>query len=402
MGQGLALGINVLTGILSARILGPTGRGEYTAIIVWPMAIASFLAFGVNQAVVFHLGQRSFTLSEMTTGTSIIGLVQSALSVLIGFAVIPFVLASQSYNVHQLGIVFVLFTPVLIFSMYTANLFQGLQYLARFNLIRTLAPLTYAIGLLALFFTHRGSLSAVIGSQLAGYGIALGVGLMMVWRFLRPRVQWNRATIPRLLHYGARVQGLSIANYLNQRLDQLVLSLLVIPKELGLYAVAVSLSTAISFIPQAAGIVAFSRGSGQDAEAAKTTAAIAFRTSLIWLTIACLLLFALAPFLIRTLLGAAFDGSIVACRILLPGTVATGLAFVLYNAASAMGRPGLAAYAEGSSILVTVVGLFLLVPRYGYIGAAIVSSVAYTVSFLVMAALADRFLGLSLRKLLFD
>jgi O-antigen/teichoic acid export membrane protein len=52
------------------------------------------------------------------------------------------------------------------------------------------------------------------------------------------------------------------------------------------------------------------------------------------------------------------------------------------------------------SVSVTAIGLFLLVPKYGYIGAAIVSSVAYTVSFSVMLVLADRKLGLNLRVLL--
>jgi O-antigen/teichoic acid export membrane protein len=203
-----------------------------------------------------------------------------------------------------------------------------------------------------------------------------------------------------LLHFGARTQGLSVAYFVNQRIDQLVLSLLVTPKELGLYAVAVSLSTSIAFLPQAAGIVAFSRGSGQHVEEAMQTAGVAFRTSLIWLLIVCVLLFAIAPQLIRIVFGPTFEGSILACRILLPGALVTGLNFVLYSAASALGRPGLASYAEGASVLVTTVGLYLLVPRYGYVGAAIVSSAAYTVSFVIMLTLAHRCLNLSLKSLI--
>ena len=49
---------------------------------------------------------------------------------------------------------------------------------------------------------------------------------------------------------------------------------------------------------------------------------------------------------------------------------------------------------------VTAIGLYLLIPRYGYIGAAIVSSIAYTISFVLMLVLAHRLLGLSLRVLL--
>jgi O-antigen/teichoic acid export membrane protein len=84
----------------------------------------------------------------------------------------------------------------------------------------------------------------------------------------------------------------------------------------------------------------------------------------------------------------------------LPGTVMIGLNQVLYNGSSALGRPGLPSIAEGISMVVTAIGLYLLLPRYGFIGAAIISSIAYTMSFLLMLVLAHNQLGLSLRTLL--
>ena len=398
--QGLSLGLGILTGILAARMLGPVGRGEYAAIIVWPMGIANFLAFGINQAAVFHLGQRTFSPSQTATAVTTIGIVQSALSVAIGLVVVPLVLARYSGTVQALGILFVLFTPAMIMCVYPGNLFQGMQELFRFNLIRVLAPLTYAVALLAMYTTHHVSLSLVIHSQLAGYVLALAVGALMAWKTLRLRLQWKAKALSKLLNYGLRIQGLSIATYVNQRIDQLVLSLLVPPRQLGFYAVAVSLSSALAVFPQAAGIVAFSRGSAQGGDGAKATVRHAFRSSFIWLLTAGTALYLVAPFLIRLVFGSAFEGSILACRILIPGALMTGLSFVLYNAASALGRPGLSSAAEGVSVSVTAIGLFLLVPKYGYIGAAIVSSIAYTISFLVMLVLAKRHLGLDLRNLL--
>ena len=223
----------------------------------------------------------------------------------------------------------------------------------------------------------------------------------LVWSCLRPRWQWNRLAIPRLVNYGYRIQATNLASLFNQRIDQLILSLIIPPKQLGFYAVAVTLSTAVTVFSVAAGVVTFSHGSSQQSEDAKATIGRSFRASLIWLLIACAALYVLAPFFIRLVLGPAFEGSIVACRILLPGAVMIGMNQVLYNGSSALGRPGLPSFAEGVSMAVTAVGLYLLVPHYGYIGAAIVSSVSYTVSFLVMLAFAHRLLGLHLRALLF-
>ncbi len=399
LGQGLTLGLGILTSILAARMLGPVGRGEYAAIIIWPMGIVMLFSFGMNQAIAFNVAQRAFTLSEVVAAATTIGLIQSAFTIIVGLLIVPHALAHYSPTVQHLGTVFVLVTPALIFSGYPANLFQGLPDLLRFNLIRITAQFTFFAGLVALYFTSRGTLRSVISWQVLGYIAALSVGLVMAWHTLRPRLRWSKAAIPSLLHFGFRTQATNLSSYFNQRIDQLILSLFVPPQQLGFYAVAVTLSTAVTVFPQAAGIVTFSRGSGQGREDAVATIGHSFRASLVWLLLCCTVLYVLAPFLIRLVFGAAFDGSILACRILLPGALMIGLNQVLYNGASALGRPGLPSIAEGVSMAVTAIGLYSLVPHYGYIGAAVVSSVAYTVSFLLMLTLTHRLLKLNLRVL---
>ncbi len=400
LGQGFILAMGILTGILSARMLGPEGRGEFAAIIIWPLGVVTLLSLGINQAIAFNVGRKAFRVSEVATAATAIGLIQGALAIVIGLLTIHFALAKYSPVVQHLGIIFVLLTPTLIMSGYPANLFQGLQDSLRFNVIRVMAPLTYVAGLGGLYFTHRASLTSVLFFQLAGYVVALVCGLSMVWVILKPRLQWNSLAIRHLIGFGYRTQATNVASYFNQRIDQLILSLLVPPRQLGFYAVAVTLSSMVTVFPQAAGIVTFSRGSSQHGEDAKATIGFSFRASLLWLLVCCSVLYLLAPVLIRLVFGAAFDGSIPACRILLPGTLMIGLNQVLYNGASALGRPGLPSCAEGVSMAVTAIGLYVLVPRYGYIGAAIVSSVAYTTSFLLMLVLAHKLLGLNLRVLL--
>jgi len=400
LGQGLVLGFGILTGILSARMLGPAGRGEYVAVCIWPTGIATLLSLGINQAVAYNVGRRAFSVSEMATAVVIVGFIQSVLTVLVGLLVIPRVLANYSPTVQHLGILFLSLTPAWILGVYTGSLFQGGQDLLRFNLIRVLPPVVYFAGLLGIYLTHHANLQAVILSQLLGYVVALFVGSALVWRIFRPRWLWNRAAIPSLVSFGYRTQATTLANYFNQRIDQIVLSLFVPPRQLGFYAVAVTLSTTVTVFPFAAGIVTFSRGSRQHSEDAKATIGHSFRASLAWLLTSCLALYFLAPFLIHWVFGQAFDGSIQACRILLPGAFMIGMNQVLYNGASALGRPGLPSCAEGVSMAVTAVGLYILVPRYGYVGAAIVSSGAYTISFLVMLVLAHRLLGLRIATLL--
>ena len=79
IGQALILGMGVVTGILAARMLGPAGRGELAAIVIWPTSIAALISLGVNQAIAYNVGSRLFSVDEFGTGALVIGLVQSAL-----------------------------------------------------------------------------------------------------------------------------------------------------------------------------------------------------------------------------------------------------------------------------------------------------------------------------------
>jgi O-antigen/teichoic acid export membrane protein len=401
VGQGLILGLGVLTGTLSARMLGPTGRGELAAIVLWPTAIALLLSFGLNQAIAFHIGRRSFSIHEIATASATIGIVQGSLAILLGLWIVPKVLSKYPPSVQHLGILFALFTPALILAGYSANFFQGSQDLARFNIIRTLSPFAYCCALIALFVLRSGSLKLVVVSQIAATVIALGLGTLLARRYLRPHFRWNSEAIPRLLGFGWRTQATNLTSTFNQRVDQLMLSLFVAPQQLGWYAVAVTLSNAITVVPQAAGIVTFSRGAAQDREHAVETLRTSFRGSLAWLVACCGVLYFAAPILIRVAFGPQFEGSILACRILLPGALMIGLNQVLYSGASALEHPGLPSIAESVGMVVTIVGLYLLVPRWGYLGAAAVSSISYGVSFLVMLLLTRTVLRMPLAALVF-
>ena len=47
----LILAINMGTGIITARFLGPQGRGEQAAIILWPQLLAYLMTLGLPAAL---------------------------------------------------------------------------------------------------------------------------------------------------------------------------------------------------------------------------------------------------------------------------------------------------------------------------------------------------------------
>jgi O-antigen/teichoic acid export membrane protein len=397
--QVAILGFGAVSGVAAARLLGPQGRGELAALTLWPTMLVSLAAMGINQAVVFNTGRRLWSLSEVWTASTMIGLGQSILVVAVGLPVISLALRHYSSGVRNLAWVFLAASPLVILSGYPGNLLQGTLDLSSFNLIRTIAPLIYAGGIAALLFLHRPFLREVVCSQILAYSLAFGVGYWILFRSLSIRFAWNGRACWSLVSYGWKTQLGNVSSYINRSADQLVLSLFVAPGELGLYAVAVTMATAVGLFPQAAGIVTLAAGSNSNPIEARKILGQSFRASLFWLIIVCSLLYILAPALIRLVFGPAFARSAIACRILLPGAAALGLNQVLYDGARSLGEPALPSYAEGFATVVTFLGLWAFLPKFGFIGAAIASTLAYVSSLGLMLVLCRSKIRIGFRDL---
>jgi O-antigen/teichoic acid export membrane protein len=401
LAQMVVLGLGTFTGIAAARLLGPQGRGELAALILWPSVLVMLFSLGINQAIVFHTGQNHQGISEVGTAAALIGLAQSLAVVLVGLLVIPLALHRYSPEVRHWALIFLFSAPFLMFSGYPANLLQGKLDFRSFNAIRTIAPLCYALGLAILLMTTVAPgfspapfklrqphvLPAVVAFQILGYVLALAGGCWILWRKVALRFSLQKQVVKSLLSFGWKTQVASVTSYINQRVDQLLLSLLVSPRELGLYVVAVTVSLALGFLPQASAIVTLAAGSNLPRADARAVIAHSFRTSLVWLVAGCTALFVVAPGLITLVFGPGFAASGLACRILLPGSIALGLNQVLYEGARSMNDPALPSYSEGWAAVLTCVGLYLLLPRFGFLGAAIASTAAYTSSLAFTLAL---------------
>jgi O-antigen/teichoic acid export membrane protein len=400
LAQLVMLGLGTFTGVAAARLLGPQGRGELAALILWPSVLVMFFSLGINQAIVFQTGQNHNGISEVCTASALIGLVQSFGAVLVGLLVVPLALHRYSPDVRHLALIFLFSTPFLMLGGYPANLLQGRLDFLSFNVIRTISPLLYSLGLVVLLLLRKADLQDVVALQILGYVVALAGGCWILVRKVKLRFSLQKRVVTSLLSFGWKTQLATVTSYINQRVDQLLLSLFVSPRELGLYVVAVTVSLALSFLPQASAIVTLATGSNLPRAGAKAVIGNSFRTSLLWLVVGCAALFAVAPWLITLVFGTKFMRSGLACRILLPGSIALGLNQVLYEGARSLNDPALPSYSEGVAAVLTCLGLYLLLPRYGFLGAAIASTLAYTSSFVFTLALYRLRLRFPVRELL--
>lgn len=376
-----------LTGLLTARMLGPSGRGELTAIIVWPSALAAMLTLGMNQALVYRSGKAPAHAATIFGASLRIGMAQALLTITIGAVLVYFTSRHLGSAAYRSALIYLFGVPFYIVGGYPANIFQGLGNLRAFNWLRFLPVGLYVVALLLLFAARLGSVRAIIVVQVAAFILAAGIALLALRRALPQPFDFAADEFGAIYRYALKAYASNGASFLNQRVDQLILSLLVPNAQLGYYVVAVTLTGGLTFLPIALANIAFSRAAQQH----EILAAALVRRSLLLTAIifgmVCIGSYLLLPWLLVLLFGRAFAPSIIAARILMPGIFMLGMAQVLYSGANALGRPGVPSFGEGTGLIITAIGLFLAVPHYGYIGAAWVSTIAYTLSLVVSTVL---------------
>jgi len=97
--------------------------------------------------------------------------------------------------------------------------------------------------------------------------------------------------------------------------------------------------------------------------------------------------------LVNILFGADYSEATGALRWLLPGIVLGGVARVLANDLAARGRPELNMYTALLVVIVNVLANIILIPGMGIKGAAIATTLAYSINFVVKLALYARLSG---------
>jgi O-antigen/teichoic acid export membrane protein len=395
--QVLAAGLGVTTGLLLARLLGPQGRGELAAVTLWPLTITFLASLGLNRAAIFFSAQHRQDVSPVASTCLAVGGVQSLVVIAAGALIIPIVLRADGPVSVMLGLAFLACAPLILAPGLQASLLLGHLQTRPYNLCQIAAPACYTAGVVALFALHRATVRGVVGFQLEGYAVASVVAYRLVVRKLRPSWHWERSVSRKMLSYGLKVHAGEVVSRLNQRLDQLLISVILPSRELGLYVAAVAFADSLLIIPRGVGAVTLARGSGCDRAEARRAAKRSLLVTLLWIVPAGAALWFLVPVAIPRLLGAAFRSSVLPCRILILGACAAGVSTVLFEVVRSANRPQIPSWAELAGLAVTVALLLALLGPYGIVGAAIASSAAYTatltfmVVYLIFKGASDRF-----------
>src|SRR5690349_20789748 len=68
-GQLAMTGLGLANGIIAARWLGPTARGQFQLLTLLPIMLSNFVKLGIPQASVYYMRRRGASASEVASNS---------------------------------------------------------------------------------------------------------------------------------------------------------------------------------------------------------------------------------------------------------------------------------------------------------------------------------------------
>jgi antigen flippase len=371
----------IVQGILVARLLGPVGRGQFAAAILWPGLFAAMGGMGVGVALARRAGRATDLARVIRTGlllTLLTGTVVMALCA----AAIPWLLPGGDTIVRNAAYAFV---PYIIFnhvSLAMIAIDQGAGWFNRMNWTRLIVNPVYLALVIALWLAGiRDVLWFVISLLIATGAVAFFRVAMALWHAPIPGSMEPLKTIFReALPFGFA----GLLNPLAASADKALLLYLLGTTQLGFYTVALTAASVVNSLAGAAGTVSFGvSAQAKDREGFDRVARMFRFTAWTWL-LAGLAVAVVIPIVLPLLYGAVFRPAIQPAILLIPAAALAGQASILEESMRAQGRAFIGLEARVAGLLVMVAAGWLLVPAFGILGVVFAAIGSQAIVLIVM------------------
>lgn len=357
-------------GILTARMLGPAGKGIYALPSIEAGLVVSAFS-GLGSAISYFMLNRrpGASLWKPATATAAFFMLAGAI------AIVPIaLLAGQPWAAIPAIISLPSSAAINMASGYAVGI-KRVRYSTTVNVAVTL--ITFAFMALGLFLVARDARVA-IAVWLTASTLVGAVAAIAMLLDLRKREGSDTVTVREFAKFSVKIGSANLVALLNYRADLYIVAMLTNAASLGMYTVAVSAAESLLVPTQVAALVTSPHIGSLDRPAAARITARCVRNNMLIALVVCGVLFAFASPVVHLLYGAAFAPVVRVLQILLVGVFALSLGSPMSSYFTLkLGRPEVPLWLAGASAAVCIGVSLALVPTLGMAGAALASTAAY-------------------------
>lgn len=389
-------GLGFFTGMIAARSLGPTVRGQLAAIQIWPHFLAGIALLGMPEALVYLSARTPRNSGGLLASAVTLAFLSSAAVVCVGFFLLPVLLHAQSAVTVRTARTYLAVIPLFIgVGMFYSPL-RGIGQLPLWNLLRLLAPCAWLLTLIVCLTTSNMTPRRIVYCNFLLLALAAVTIIVLILRRIPGPYHIEPALWRPLLGYGIPCVLSSVALTLNLRLDQILMAGLLPSEALGLYVAATAWSGIANPVVSAFGTVLLPRLAWSKGPVERTAAfSREVRSAGVVAAIIGTLVALATPVAIPLIFGKAFAPAIPSGVVLAIAGTMQIFNFVVEDGIRGLGRPRLVLLTELAGLAMMFATLPFLMRRFGILGAAVSSLLTYSTVTIVLLVSVCRLLHTS-------
>lgn len=373
--------LSLVIAIVIARILGPEGKGAYSLIILLPTILVLVGNLGIGLSNTYFGRRAKYAWTDLTSNSVLAAFILGIFWVLCFLAYYYFFNPSFLSEIKSTDLLIAIFVvPFSLLITYCISILLGQDRIKEYNLVSiSQVTLQLLLVLLLLLLFKLDVLGTIIAWTIATF-VTATFSVFLVRRNTKIELSVRINQLKDQLSYGVKGYLGNVLQFLNYRVDMLLVALFMSTLYVGYYSISVVIAEALWLLPTAVGAIIFARTAGISEQEADESTPVVCRNTLFLTFISAVLLFVLSKYIIKLFFGPDFLPAVQPLWILLPGVVALSICKVLSNEIAGRGKPIINTYAAGMSLIVNIFLNIWLIPIWGISGAALASTVSYTLT----------------------
>jgi O-antigen/teichoic acid export membrane protein len=398
--QSLTRPMDVCTGVLTARFLGPHDRGLYSLLLMIPQTLEVLLKLGIAPANVYMICREKVKTSFIVSNSVLFAFGLGAL----GLLIIPFrdvvgerLLANVDGWYVALAVALV---PFYMLSTYMTSILYALN---RFRAATRRTLVSAGVRLVGTFVVlvvlGRGLFEAflvnVAVGVLAAAWLLVTVGVLTSMS-LRP----NMAVATSTARFGLKSHAQTLLTALHLRLDHFMIALFLGPTEVAFYTIATHMAELLGGVHRTVSVVLYPRLASAPGALIHETTITVCRHVLYLEVIAAGVLLLGAKLVIAVLYGGDYLPAVQPLLLIVPGVLMLSVFNLLARNFMSRDKQQITIVAGAAGLLVNVLSNLVLIPLLGISGAALASTISYSFAAVLLLLAFRRDSGIPLMELL--
>lgn len=393
--------LGITNNIILSRWMGPELFGLLATAVVIVEIVSRVVNPGLDTSAIYFISNNRFPLKRFIGNyflNSVVVFIAGAvlIFILVQSNATGFIISEVNSDLISSGLwALVAYYFAFLFYEFGIKIPLGLQEFKKFNLYQILKPVILFILLIVLSNLIEVKLHIVF------LIIALSwmVPAFIIWTGKIPfTIKYDKEITVSSLSYGLKVMLGNLLQFLIYRADILLIGFFISQTAVGWYYISVIIAEKLLYLTQATGTIFLPAASKSDKQYEKTP--VFSRVNLFVVVIASIIIAVLSPWLIPLLFSQEYVNSVLPLIFLLPGIASLSVSKILSADFGARGKPQYSMYISIINFCLNIILNIILIPEVGIQGAAISSSISYTIAAGVQCYIYKKITGTSISKLL--